>query len=48
MDSESLFNENPRAIPASEVSVGKRGKWTSSIKFDAIEGTQRYNPEYLK
>tara|TARA_R110000823_G_scaffold130015_10_gene257876 strand:- start:32770 stop:33417 length:648 start_codon:yes stop_codon:yes gene_type:complete len=48
MDPESLFNENARAIPAGEVKVGKDGKLTTAMKFDAIDDMQRYNPEFLK
>lgn len=48
MDEESLFNEDPRAIPADQVSVDADGSLEASISLDEIENMQAFAPDLLK
>lgn len=47
-DDDSLFNDDPRAVPMDRVEISERGELRASIDLRKIEGMQRYAPEFLR
>lgn len=48
MDDDSLFNSQPRAIPADDVGIDRKGALTTNVSFASVEEKQKYSPEFLK
>lgn len=48
MNPDSLFNDEPRVVPADQVILASDGSMTADLALDRIEGMQVYAPEFLK
>jgi len=48
LNDESLFNEDPRAVPMDTVRIDEQGAVTSSLSLAQIASMQEYAPAFLK